>query len=109
MGNHLRQWLVLGSWVVAASAAWAAPTASLPSMTKVGKGVELRGSDFAAGTMVTVRITTAQGSVSLAAVVVAPDGSFSHTVVPATPGKLRVELLNASGQVLAKADAGVAP
>lgn len=82
--------------------AFAAPFASVASVAPVGQTVTLAGGGFAPGTVVTVQINGPRKSVSMAAVVVADDGSISHDLVAPAPGTYNIKLMDASGRALAQ-------
>jgi hypothetical protein len=100
---------VLGVSLALCGAVMAAPSAAMPSMVKVGDSAALVGQGFAAGTVLTVRVTAPGGAVSLAAVTVGPQGQVRHTVVPASGGKYRVEVLDGSNAALVALDFGAMP
>jgi len=107
--NLKRVLVVWGASLALGGSAWAAPSAGMPSMVKVGDAAELVGQGFSAGSVLTVRVTGPGGAVSLAAVTVGPQGQVSHSVLPVSGGKYRVELLDASNKALAAVDFGAMP
>lgn len=81
--------------------ALAAPFASVPSVTVVGRPVAISGGGFDPGSLINVRVIGPRHAISLDAVVVAADGTVSHTLIASREGAHRVQLLHADGRAAA--------
>ncbi|KPF60278.1 hypothetical protein D621_02420 [beta proteobacterium AAP51] len=95
--NFLKLRRVVWATLFVCGTAMAAPHASVPSVATVGRPVAVTGGGFNPGALISVRVTGPGDTVSMAAVVVAADGSLTHTLVVAQDGAHRVQLLLADG------------
>jgi hypothetical protein len=82
-------------------AAIAAPFANVASVTQVGKPVTVSGGGFEPGSLINLRLIGPGKSMAMAAVVVAADGTISHTWVASSDGSYRVQLVHADGRAAA--------
>jgi hypothetical protein len=87
--------------VASCGMAAAAPFASVPSVAAVGQPVTVAGGGFVPGAVITLRVTGPKQNTSMAAVVVADDGSISHSMVTPSGGTYRIQILDAAGRTLA--------
>ena len=83
------------------SVATAAPFANVPSLTQVGKPVTVTGGGFEPGALINLRVLGPGKSVSMAAVVVAADGTISHTMVAPGDGAYSIQMVHADGRAAA--------
>ena len=71
---------------------------SAPSLAPVGKAVAVSGGGVAAGSVVSIRVTSPSGVVTVQATVADAQGKFSQGVTAGAAGAHRVELLGADNQ-----------
>lgn len=83
---------------MAVSAVQAQQFGSAPSLALVGKTVSVSGGGVAAGSVVSVRVTSPSGVVTVLATVADAKGNFSQGVTAGAAGPHRVELLGANNQ-----------
>lgn len=81
-----------------AFAAHAQQYGSAPSLAPVGKAVAVTGGGVAAGSVVSIRVTSPSGVVTVMATVADAQGKFSQGVTAGSPGAHRLELLGADNQ-----------
>lgn len=96
--NSLKFRRVVLATLFVCGTAMAAPHASVPSLAAVGRPIAVSGGGFDPGALINLRITGPGDTVSVAAVVVAADGSLAYTLVASTDGAHRVQLLHADGR-----------
>jgi len=96
--NSLKFRRVVVAILFVCGTAMAAPHASVPSVAVVGRPIAISGGGFEPGALINLRITGPGNVVSTAAVVVATDGSLTHTLVASSDGAHRVQLLHADGR-----------
>ncbi|MDP3083087.1 MAG: hypothetical protein Q8N44_05275 [Rubrivivax sp.] len=85
---------------LACGVAFAAPSGSVPSVASVGRSVTVTGSGFSPGTMVTIKVSGPNQSVSMGAAAVGADGRMALPIVASQPGSHRIQILDASGSTL---------
>lgn len=71
---------------------------SAPSLTPVGKAVPVSGGGVAARSVVSIRVTSPSGLVTVSATMSDAQGNFSHLVTAGAVGMHRIELLAADNQ-----------
>lgn len=71
---------------------------SAPSLAPVGKAVAVSGGGVAAGSVVSIRVTSPSGVVTVMATVADAQGKFSQGVTAGAPGAHRLELMAADNQ-----------
>lgn len=91
------------------STAWAAGRLNVPSVSKVGQAVQAAGFDFQPGALLTVRMTHGNGQVVLSAVTADSQGRLTHDLVPAAKGPIKIEVMDAQGAVVTRAQMAVLP
>ncbi len=84
-------------WAVAFTAQ-AQQYGSAPSLATVGKAVAVNGGGVAAGSVVSLRVTSPSGVVTVLATVAGAQGRFSQSVTAGAAGAHRIELLDADSQ-----------
>lgn len=99
MSTSLMRLVALASSLVC-GVAFASPSGSVPSVASVGSAVTVAGSGFSPGTVVTVKVSGPNQSVSMGAVAVGADGRIALPVVASQPGSHLIQILDASGSTL---------
>ena len=89
---------VLALSLAAVSATQAQQYGSAPSLALVGKTVIASGGGVAPGSVVSIRITSPSGVVTVLATVADAKGNFSQGLTAGAAGTHRVELLGANNQ-----------
>jgi hypothetical protein len=84
--------------VLVCGEATAAPFANVPSVTQVGRPLTLTGGGFEPGALINLRVSGPGKTVTMAAVVVAADGTISHTLVAAGDGPYSIQLVHPDGR-----------
>lgn len=79
-------------------AAHAQQYGNVPSLAPVGKAVAVSGGGVAAGSVVSIRVTSPSGVVTVLATVADAQGKFSQGVTAGAAGAHRLELLGADNQ-----------
>ncbi len=82
--------------------AGAGPSAIAPSVSMLGKPVQVSGAGFAGGSLVNIRVIGPRGAIALAAAVANPAGAIEHTLILGEAGAYRIEFLDAGNQRLAE-------
>ena len=72
-----------------------------PSTARVAQQVTLNGSGFVPNSAVSVSVTTPDAVEAHYGAVARAEGSLSYTLLPATPGRYLIKVLDTSGKVLA--------
>ena len=72
-----------------------------PSTARVAQQVTLNGSGFAPNSALSVSVTTPDAVEAHYGAVARAEGSLSYTLLPATPGRYLIKVLDSSGKVLA--------